>query len=123
MIENDNKLKTYVNKKVIITSGIIGLAAGLILCAISIFVMMPSMMIVTKESNLGFDETVSALEKSIVDVDSIAFKVAQAFRDKWLAANPGEDNFRRPGPIRFTGKSEEERPITLELNALATADG
>ena len=63
------------------------------------------------------------LEKSIVDVDSIAFKVAQAFRDKWLAANPGEDNFRRPGPIRFTGKSEEERPITLELNALATADG
>ena len=63
------------------------------------------------------------LEKSIVDVDSIAFKVAQAFRDKWLAANPGEDNFRRPGPIRITGKSEEERPITLELNALATADG
>jgi pyrophosphate--fructose-6-phosphate 1-phosphotransferase len=63
------------------------------------------------------------LEKSIVDVDSIAFKVTQAFRDKWLAANPGEDNFRRPGPIRFTGKSEEERPITLELNALANADG
>jgi pyrophosphate--fructose-6-phosphate 1-phosphotransferase len=62
------------------------------------------------------------LEKSIVDVDSIAFKVTQAFRDKWLAANPGEDNFRRPGPIRFTGKSEEDRPITLELNALATAD-
>jgi pyrophosphate--fructose-6-phosphate 1-phosphotransferase len=63
------------------------------------------------------------LEKSIVDVDSIAFKVTQAFRDKWLAAKPGEDNFRRPGPIRFTGKSEEERPITLELNALATVDG
>jgi pyrophosphate--fructose-6-phosphate 1-phosphotransferase len=62
------------------------------------------------------------LEKSIVDVDSIAFKVTQAFREKWLAAIPGEDNFRRPGPIRFTGKSEEERPITLELNALATVD-
>ncbi len=63
------------------------------------------------------------LEKSIVDVNSIAFKVVQANRDKWLAAIPGEDNFRRPGPIRFSGKSEEERPITLELNALARADG
>jgi len=31
---------------------------------------------------------------------------------------PGEDNYRRPGPIRFAGKSEEDRPITLVLNAL-----
>ena len=62
------------------------------------------------------------LEKSIVDVDSVAFKIVQSQREEWLAAHPGEDNFRRPGPIRFTGKSEEERPITLELNALATAD-
>jgi pyrophosphate--fructose-6-phosphate 1-phosphotransferase len=62
------------------------------------------------------------LEKSIVDVNSIAFKVAQAFRERWLAAEPGEDQYRRPGPIRFMGKSEEERPITLELNALDSAD-
>jgi pyrophosphate--fructose-6-phosphate 1-phosphotransferase len=59
------------------------------------------------------------LEKSIVDVNSIAFQVVRANREKWLAADPGEDHFRRPGPIRFTGKSEEDRPITLELNALA----
>lgn len=58
------------------------------------------------------------LEKSIVDIDSPAFRVAKAFREKWLAATPGEDNYRRPGPIRFTGKSEEDRPITLVLNAL-----
>ena len=62
------------------------------------------------------------LEKSIVDVNSVAFKIVQSQREEWLAANPGEDNFRRPGPIRFTGKSEEERPITLELNALSRAD-
>ncbi|MBU0986844.1 MAG: 6-phosphofructokinase [Proteobacteria bacterium] len=60
------------------------------------------------------------LEKSIVDVDSASFKVLKAFREKWLAATPGEDNYRRPGPIRFTGKSEEDRPITLVLNALDT---
>jgi pyrophosphate--fructose-6-phosphate 1-phosphotransferase len=58
------------------------------------------------------------LEKSLVDVNSVSFRVVKAFREKWLAAEPGEDNFRRPGPIRFTGKSEEDRPITLVLNAL-----
>jgi len=62
------------------------------------------------------------IEKSIVDVDSIAFQVVKAQREKWLAATPGDDHFRRPGPIRFTGTSEEERPITLELNAIGTAD-
>jgi len=58
------------------------------------------------------------LEKSVVDVNSVSFKVVKALREKWLAATPGEDNYRRPGPIRFTGKSEEDRPITLVLNAL-----
>jgi len=63
------------------------------------------------------------IEKSIVDVDSIAFQVVKANREKWLAATPGDDHFRRPGPIRFTGKSEEERPLTLELNAIGRTDG
>ena len=58
------------------------------------------------------------LEKSLVDIQSPAFMVVKAFRDKWLAATPDEDDYRRPGPIRFTGKSEEDRPITLMLNAL-----
>ena len=58
------------------------------------------------------------IEKSIVDVNSIAFQVCKAQREKWLAASPGDDHYRRPGPIRFTGKSEEDRPLTLELNAL-----
>jgi pyrophosphate--fructose-6-phosphate 1-phosphotransferase len=57
------------------------------------------------------------IEKSIVDLNSIAFQVVKAHREKWLAATPGQDHYRRPGPIRFTGKSEEERPLTLELNA------
>jgi len=59
------------------------------------------------------------IEKSIVDVNSIAFKVVKAYREKWLAAEPGDDHYRRPGPIRFAGQSEEDRPITLELNAVA----
>ena len=62
------------------------------------------------------------IEKSIVDVDSIAFRIVKAQREKWLAAAPGDDHFRRPGPIRFTGKSEEDRPLTLELNAIDGVD-
>jgi pyrophosphate--fructose-6-phosphate 1-phosphotransferase len=62
------------------------------------------------------------IEKSIVDVNSVAFRVVKAQREKWLAATPGDDHYRRPGPIRFTGKSEEDRPITLELNAIGAND-
>ena len=58
------------------------------------------------------------IEKSVVDINSNAFRVAKASRENWLAAVPGEDNFRKPGPIRFNGKSEEDRPITLTLNAV-----
>ena len=58
------------------------------------------------------------LEKSVVDINSAAFRVVKALRDKWLAAEPGGDQYRCPGPIRFTGKSEEDRPITLVLNAI-----
>ena len=58
------------------------------------------------------------LEKSVVDVNAPAFRVVKTFRDKWLAATPGEDHYRHPGPIRFAGNSEENRPITLLLNAM-----
>ncbi|MDJ0828577.1 MAG: 6-phosphofructokinase [Desulfobacterales bacterium] len=58
------------------------------------------------------------IEKSIVDVKSPAFQIVKALRENWLALQPNEDNYRRPGPIRFTGLSEEDRPITLKLNAL-----
>jgi len=59
------------------------------------------------------------IEKSVVDINSTSFKTVKELREKWLAATPGEDHYRSPGPIRFTGKSEEDRPITLLLNALA----
>ena len=58
------------------------------------------------------------LEKSLVRTESVSFKAVKALREKWLAATPEVDNYRNPGPIRFTGKSEEDRPITLVLNAL-----
>ncbi|MDF1591076.1 MAG: 6-phosphofructokinase [Desulfobacterales bacterium] len=63
------------------------------------------------------------LEKSLVDVDSASFRVVKALREKWLAAVPGDDDYRRPGPIRFSGKSVEERPITLVLNAIEGSSG
>ncbi len=59
------------------------------------------------------------LEKSLVDTDSLSFRIVKACREKWLAAEPGEDHYRRPAPIMFDGQSEDERPLTLELNALS----
>ena len=60
------------------------------------------------------------LEKSVVDVQSPAFRVVQAFREKWLAASPGEDQYRRPGQLRLDNENEEDRPITLLLNAIGS---
>jgi pyrophosphate--fructose-6-phosphate 1-phosphotransferase len=58
------------------------------------------------------------LEKAIVDVESNAFRVVKALREKWLAAGPGEDDYRRPAPIEISCSSEEDRPLTLRLNAI-----
>ncbi len=43
----------------------IGGAIGFVLCGIVMFMAMPSLMLVTRECKLGFDETVAALEKRI----------------------------------------------------------
>jgi pyrophosphate--fructose-6-phosphate 1-phosphotransferase len=61
------------------------------------------------------------LEKSLVDLHSSAFQVVKALREKWLAADPGADQYRRPGPIRLGDETEEDRPLTLRLNSLGMA--
>lgn len=58
------------------------------------------------------------LEKSLVDIQSPAFKVVKAFREEWLGAYPGEDRYRHPGPIQLDDPNLEDRPLTLMLNAL-----
>ncbi len=62
------------------------------------------------------------LEKSLVDVNAMAFKTAKAFREKWLAATFEADEYRHPGPVQFDEKSEEIRPLTLLLNALEQSE-
>lgn len=58
------------------------------------------------------------IEKSVVDLDSNAFRVFKNEREKWLALELNQDRYRRPGATMFTVKAEDERPITLLLNAL-----
>ncbi len=58
------------------------------------------------------------IEKTLVDANSNAFRVFKALREEWLAAESHQDRYRRPGPVRFTGNSEEDRPITLMLNSI-----
>ncbi len=58
------------------------------------------------------------IEKSLVDLNSNGFRVYKALRDKWVAAGEGQDHYRQPGPIRFAGDTEEDRPISLVLNSI-----
>ncbi|VVS94814.1 6-phosphofructokinase [Desulfoluna spongiiphila] len=58
------------------------------------------------------------LEKSVVELDSNAFRLVKAMREKWMAAAPGPDRYRKPGAIRFRGDLEEDKPMTLSLNSL-----
>jgi pyrophosphate--fructose-6-phosphate 1-phosphotransferase len=60
------------------------------------------------------------LEKSLVDVRSPAFLVAKALREKWLAATAGDDDYRIPEPVHFTGNVDDDRPITLVLNDIGS---
>ncbi len=60
------------------------------------------------------------IEKAVVDIESPAFQVIRAQREKWLAATPGDDDFRIPPPIYYDeGNPEEDRPLTLTLDCLA----
>ncbi|MCF6245831.1 MAG: 6-phosphofructokinase [Desulfobacula sp.] len=58
------------------------------------------------------------IEKSIVDLNSNAFRVFKALRDQWLALESNQDRYRRPGPVMFSKNTEEDRPITLILNSI-----
>jgi pyrophosphate--fructose-6-phosphate 1-phosphotransferase len=58
------------------------------------------------------------IEKALVDLESNAFAVFKALRQEWMAADANPDRYRRPGPVRFTGNTEEDTPITLTLNSI-----
>jgi len=65
-MEEKTKANNPSNRRIWLTGGLIGFAVGAIVCLVAIFAVMPSLMIVTKESKLSLDETVARLEESIV---------------------------------------------------------
>ncbi|MDA3898505.1 MAG: 6-phosphofructokinase [Desulfobacteraceae bacterium] len=58
------------------------------------------------------------IERAVVELDSPAFKVVEQIRENWIADNPGPDQYRNPGPIRFSGRSVDRKPLILTLNNL-----
>ena len=68
MNENESQaVMQQFDRKTVWVAAVIGALIGAALCSIILFSVMPSMMIATHESRLGFDETVAALEGSIAD--------------------------------------------------------
>ena len=55
---------------------LLGMIAGGVIAVVVVLKVMPSAMIVTEESSLGFDETVSVLEKAIVEKGWVVSSVA-----------------------------------------------
>ncbi|MFP4474033.1 MAG: 6-phosphofructokinase [Desulfatibacillaceae bacterium] len=62
------------------------------------------------------------LERTVVDLNSAAFKIVEANREKWLAAKPRTSEYRRPVPIHHATTYEHERPITLILNSVGKGE-
>ena len=65
MSEENNEVLTARSNRRIWIAGVVGIMIGFVLCGIVVFTAMPSLMVVTRECKLGFDETVAALEKRI----------------------------------------------------------
>ena len=58
------------------------------------------------------------IEKSVVDLQSNAFRVFKALRRDWLALKSSQNRYRRPGSTLFTKTTENDRPIILTLNGI-----
>jgi hypothetical protein len=69
MVENEEQKKGSYVRSTTIIAALVGVFVGALLCGAAILAIMPSKMIVTAESAMGFDETVEALQKAIVDAN------------------------------------------------------
>jgi uncharacterized protein (DUF302 family) len=67
MSQNEMQATKGQDKKPYLVGALLGLVAGAVLCGGAVVAAMPKMMIVTRESALGFDETVAALESAIAE--------------------------------------------------------
>jgi uncharacterized protein (DUF302 family) len=65
MSEEKNETMPIKSNHKIWVAGIVGVITGFVLCGIIVFTTMPSLMIVTRKSKLGFDETIAAPEEPI----------------------------------------------------------
>ena len=65
MNENPPQAVGQYDRKTVWVATVIGGLIGAALCGMILFTVLPSQMIVTRESRLGFDETIAAMEESI----------------------------------------------------------
>lgn len=65
---NEQKIENSSNKsRYLWTVSLVAFVAGVLVCGLVVWSVMPSMMIVTHNSKLGFDESVEAIQASILE--------------------------------------------------------
>lgn len=55
------------------------------------------------------------IKKKLVDLEDAPFQTFRRYRDSWILA----DDYRVPGPIQHAGSTNDDRNLTLILEALA----
>ncbi|MHC4061615.1 MAG: DUF302 domain-containing protein [Planctomycetota bacterium] len=88
MAENEEQTKGCYVRWTTLISALVGIIIGVVLGGALILGVLPSKMIVTAESTMGFDETVDALQKAIVDADWVVSGVLDVNKS---LANKGVD--------------------------------
>ncbi len=85
--KDEQEAKVRYGRHMLWLAGIVGAVFGAVLCAAMIFyVVLPARMILTYESRTGFDETVSALQRSIGNSGWVVTSVADVCHE----ADPNE---------------------------------
>lgn len=65
------------------------------------------------ERRKGKDKPV--IKKKLVDLEDAPFQTFRQYRDSWILS----DDYRVPGPIQHAGPTNDDRNLTLILEALA----
>lgn len=116
MAENQEQKKGLYVRNTTIVAALGGAVIGAILCGAVIIGIMPSKMIITAESAMGFDETVEALQKAVVDANWVVSGVLDVNKSM---ANKGIEFERRVKIVQLCSPKHAKSVLTSSMQMSA----